>query len=69
MLVVGLPYSAADLADVSETRGGSPYGAGTIAGPDGSREPSQRELNLASFQGHHVARLTVQLVNGAQAVG
>lgn len=63
MIIVGLPYSAPDLADVSEVRGGSPYGAGTIAAPDGSRQPSQKELNLASFQGHHVARITKQLVS------
>ncbi|MEM7400156.1 MAG: NAD(P)H:quinone oxidoreductase, partial [Pseudomonadota bacterium] len=52
MVVVGLPYSAPDLPDISEVRGGSPYGAGTISAPDGSRTPSQKELNLASFQGH-----------------
>jgi len=63
MIVVGLPYSAPDLADVSEVRGGSPLGAATIAAPDGSRQPSQKELNLASFQGHHVARITRQFVN------
>ena len=61
MIVVGLPYSAPDLADVSELKGGSPYGAGTIAAPDGSRMPSQKELNLASFQGHHVAKITKRL--------
>ena len=63
MIIVGLPYSAPDLADVSEVRGGSPYGAGTIAAPDGSRQPSQKELNLGSFQGHHVARIAKQLVS------
>jgi len=63
MILVGLPYSAPDLADVSEVRGGSPLGAATIAAPDGSRQPSQKELNLASFQGHHVARIARQLVN------
>ncbi len=63
MIIVGLPYSAPDLADVSEVRGGSPLGAGTIAAPDGSRQPSQKELNLASFQGHHVARITSQFIN------
>jgi len=63
MIIVGLPYSAPDLADVSEVRGGSPYGAATIAAPDGSRQPSQKELNLASFQGHHVARITKQYVS------
>ena len=61
MVVVGLPYSAPDLPDISEVKGGSPYGAGTIAAPDGSRMPSQKELNLASFQGHHVAKITKKL--------
>lgn len=55
MILVGLPYSAPDLADISELKGGSPYGAATIAGPDGSRQPSDRELRLARFQGKHVA--------------
>ena len=62
MILIGLPYSAPDLADVSEVRGGSPYGAATIAAPDGSRQPSQKELNLASFQGHHVASIVNQYV-------
>ena len=61
MIIVGLPYSAPDLADVSELKGGSPYGAGTIAAPDGSRLPSQKELNLGSFQGHHVAKIAKRL--------
>jgi NAD(P)H dehydrogenase (quinone) len=64
MVVVGLPYSAPDLPDIGEVRGGSPYGAGTIAAPDGSRLPSQKELNLASFQGHHVAKITKKLAGG-----
>lgn len=64
MVIVGLPYSAPELADITELRGGSPYGAATIAGPDGSRQPSQKELNLASFQGHHVASITQKLING-----
>jgi NAD(P)H dehydrogenase (quinone) len=64
MVVVGLPYSAPDLTDISEVRGGSPYGASTIAAPDGSRTPSQKELNLASFQGHHVAKITKKLMTG-----
>ncbi len=64
MVIVGLPYSAPDLADVSEMRGGSPLGAGTIAGPDGSRMPSQKELNLASFQGHHVGKIARRMTSG-----
>src|SRR5262245_42609989 len=64
MVVVGLPYSAPDLPDISEVRGSSPYGAGTIAAPDGSRLPSQKELNLASFQGHHVGKIAKKLATG-----
>jgi NAD(P)H dehydrogenase (quinone) len=64
MIVVGLPYSAEELMDLSEMRGGSPYGAGTIAGPDGSRQPSSNELNQARFQGRHVATLASRLVAG-----
>ena len=61
MLLVGLPYSAAELSDISELRGGSPYGAATIAGSDGSRQPSAKELALARFQGEHVAKLALRL--------
>jgi len=66
MIIVGLPYSAPDLPDISEVKGGSPYGAATISAPDGSRSPSQKELNLASFQGHHVAKITKRLVSGEE---
>jgi len=61
MIYVGLPYSAPELTDISEVRGGSPYGAATIAGPDGSRQPSEKELSLARFQGKHVAGIAAQL--------
>jgi len=61
MIYVGLPYSAPELTDISELRGGSPYGAATIAGPDGSRQPSAKELSLARFQGQHVASIATQL--------
>lgn len=61
MIYVGLPYSCPDLADISELKGGSPYGAGTIAGADGSRQPSARELSMARFQGRHVAEITHRL--------
>ena len=37
MVYVGLPYSCPELADISEVKGGSPWGAATIAGADGSR--------------------------------
>lgn len=61
MIYVGLPYSAPELTDISEVRGGSPYGAATIAGPDGSRQPSEKELSLARFQGKHVAGIVAKL--------
>ena len=61
MIYVGLPYSCKELADISELKGGSPLGAATIAGPDGSRQPSEKELAMARFQGKHVAEITARL--------
>ena len=61
MIYVGLPYAIPETMDVSEVRGGSPYGAGTIAAPDGSRLPSAKELTMARFQGKHVAGIAVKL--------
>lgn len=61
MVIVGLPYAVPELSDITELRGGSPYGAATVAGADGSRQPSEKELILARFQGAHVARLTVRM--------
>jgi NAD(P)H dehydrogenase (quinone) len=61
MIYVGLPYSCPELTDISELKGGSPYGAATIAGPDGSRQPSAKELAMARFQGKHVAGIAARL--------
>lgn len=61
MVVVGLPYSFQGQSRVDEVTGGSPYGAGTIAGSDGSRQPSENELAGARYQGHHIAKITTQL--------
>ncbi|MEM1400760.1 MAG: NAD(P)H:quinone oxidoreductase [Pseudomonadota bacterium] len=61
MVISGLPYSSQELADISAVRGGSPYGAGTIAGADGSRQPSETELKLARDQGRHVAGIAKKL--------
>lgn len=58
MVVVGLPYSCQELLDISQAKGGSPLGAGTLAGGDGSRQPSKIELTMAQFQGKHVAEIT-----------
>lgn len=62
MIYVGLPYSCPQLADLSEVKGGSPYGAATIAGADGSRKPNELELAMAKFQGKHVAEIVAKLV-------
>lgn len=61
MVYAGLPYSCPELSDTSEVKGGSPWGAACIAGADGSRQPSARELAQARFQGRHVAGLAVKL--------
>lgn len=61
MIYVGLPYSCPELADISEVKGGSPWGAATIAGGDGSRKPSAKELAQARFQGKHVAGIAGRL--------
>jgi len=61
MVIVGLPYSCSELADISEVKGGSPLGAATLAGADGSRTPSDKELAMANFQGKHVAGIAKKL--------
>jgi NAD(P)H dehydrogenase (quinone) len=61
MVVVGLPYSFTGQMGHDEVKGGSPYGASTIAGGDGSRQPSQAELDGARFQGRHVAEIAAKL--------
>ncbi|MBZ0106421.1 MAG: NAD(P)H:quinone oxidoreductase [Sulfuricella denitrificans] len=66
MVIVGLPYSEQRQMTMSEISGGSPYGASTIAAPDGSRKPSENELAMARFQGHHVAQIAAALVRGRE---
>lgn len=61
MIIVGLPYSAQELLNMEEITGGTPYGATTLAKPDGSRQPSENELTLARFQGRHVAQIAARL--------
>ena len=61
MVIVGAPYSCPALLNMNEITGGSPYGAGTLAGADGSRQPSENELTIARFQGEHVARIVKKL--------
>jgi NAD(P)H dehydrogenase (quinone) len=62
MIIVGVPYSCQELTNMNEITGGSPYGAATLAGADGSRRPSENELAIARFQGRHVAEITRKLV-------
>jgi len=60
-VIVGLPYAFQGQMRIDEVTGGSPYGATTIAGGDGSRMPSENELDAARFQGKHVATIAVKL--------
>src|ERR1043165_2147730 len=68
MAVVGLPYACAEQMGVEEVKGGSPYGATTIAGADGSRLPSEKELGMARWQGEHVAKIAAKLRAGETAI-
>jgi NAD(P)H dehydrogenase (quinone) len=61
LVVVGLPYACQDQMGLEEIKGGSPYGASTIAGGQGERQPSEKELGMARFQGEHVAKIAVKL--------
>jgi NAD(P)H:quinone oxidoreductase type IV len=61
MVIVGVPYSEQGLLNMKEITGGSPYGAGTLAGGDGSRKPSENELAIARFQGKHVTQIAKKL--------
>jgi NAD(P)H dehydrogenase (quinone) len=60
MVIVGVPYSHRGLNEMDEISGGTPYGATTLAG-DGSRVPSANELDIARFQGRHVAEIASKL--------
>ena len=61
LIVVGLPYSFQGQMKLDEVVGGAPYGATTITGSDGSRQPSETELAGARFQGDLVARAAAKL--------
>jgi NAD(P)H dehydrogenase (quinone) len=61
MVIVGLPYSFQGQSTLDEITGGSPYGATTIAGGQGQRQPSQNELDGARYQGRHVAQIAAKL--------
>lgn len=61
MVVVGLPYAELRQMGLDEIKGGTPYGASTIAGGQGERMPSEQELGMAQFQGRHVAEIAKKL--------
>lgn len=61
MVIVGVPYSCKELNESGEVSGGTPYGATTIAGANGARQPSENELAIARYQGRHVATIAAKL--------
>ncbi|KAA0696757.1 NAD(P)H:quinone oxidoreductase [Halopseudomonas laoshanensis] len=61
MTIVPIGYGTPELFDISQVSGGTPYGATTLAGGDGSRQPDERELAIARFQGEHVAKSAAKL--------
>lgn len=61
MVIAGVPYSEPGLTVLDEVSGGTPYGASTIAGPRGERQPTQNELAIARAQGRHVAQIAAKL--------
>ena len=61
MTIVGLDYGFVEQMGVDKVRGGAPYGATTIAGNDGSRQPIQEELDGARYQGRRIAETAAKL--------
>lgn len=61
MVIVGLPYDYQPQMTLDEITGGAPYGATTIAGGQGQRQPSANELNAARYQGRRVAAIAAKL--------
>ncbi|MDN7180356.1 NAD(P)H:quinone oxidoreductase [Caballeronia sp. SEWSISQ10-4 2] len=64
LITVGLPYAYGGLVKMDEVTGGSPYGASTVAATDGSRQPSENELEGGRFQGRHIAEIAAALMRG-----
>lgn len=61
MVIVGLPYSEVRQKTMNEITGGSPYGSSSVSGMSGGRMPSENELAMARFQGHHVTEIAQKL--------
>jgi NAD(P)H dehydrogenase (quinone) len=66
MVIAGCPYAAQELLTLAEITGGSPYGAGTLAGGKGERQMTENERRIARFQGKFVAEIAGKLA-GARA--
>lgn len=67
MIIVGVPYAEQRLLNMEEISGGTPYGATTLAGADGKREPTENELAIAKYQGKHVAKIVRALKLGGNS--
>jgi NAD(P)H dehydrogenase (quinone) len=63
MVIVPIGYGIEEQFDISKVSGGTPYGAATLAGGDGSRQPDDCELKIARFQGKHVAEIAAKLAS------
>lgn len=63
LVIVGLPYAFAGQTTMDEITGGAPYGASTVTGGQGQRQPSENELNAARYQGRHVAEIAAKLAS------
>ena len=63
MVIAGLPYAFQGRTRLDEITGGAPYGATTVSGGDGSRQPSENELDGARFLGRHVAEIAAKLTS------
>jgi NAD(P)H dehydrogenase (quinone) len=61
MVIVGVPYTCAGLMNMEAITGGTPYGATTLAATNGARQPSTNELEIARFQGKHVAEIAARM--------
>ena len=61
MLIIGVPYSEQRLMQIDEISGGSPYGASSVSGPAGDREPTENDLEIAKTQGKRLAGISEKL--------
>lgn len=61
MVLVAPGYGTPEVADITEVHGATPYGAGTVAAPNGSRQPSEKEFVVARYQGKRVAEVAQKL--------